>query len=198
MKKIAALVFCLFLCANAAYATHLVNGVFDSGEWDAATPQKGIYSYFYYDWVDSDLYLANDWVDTEPGLELQDDQWNTFLFSDSQGDDWEFRVYNDNSVEAWENGIEYTGTDITAAYGFGSSPNKSESHTIYEAVIDSSIVGPTYYPMIKEKDPRFVTDTGDGGWEDGPFNTIPEPTTILLFGTGLAGFVGFRKRFRKT
>ncbi len=26
---------------------------------------------------------------------------------------------------------------------------------------------------------------------------VPEPGTIFLFGTGLAGFVGFRKKFKK-
>jgi len=52
---------------------------------------------------------------------------------------------------------------------------------------------------------------GLGSWVYGPLDLtnsinidvasaaapVPEPGTILLFGTGLAGFVGFRKKFKK-
>lgn len=33
---------------------------------------------------------------------------------------------------------------------------------------------------------------------NGTVNPIPEPTTMLLFGSGLIGLAGFRRRFKKS
>jgi len=178
---------------SAAYGTHIVNGAFDTDEWDAITPQTGIYSYFYCDVADSNLYIMNDWCNTDPGFELatNDTQWNTFLFTDANDDDWEFRVFADGDVTVWENTIEVTDSGIIAAYGFGPSLNVSNNHTLYEVMIPGNLIGPDFYPRIKEKDPRFPDDIGDGGWTDGGEDGFitPEPATICLLGLGALSLI---------
>jgi len=191
----------LWSAANVC-AAPTVNGAFDAGEWDAITPQIGVYSNFYYTWEGDYLYIMNDWWNTEPEFPLPNGGWNTFVFLDyvekekEYGDPLEFRVYNDNTVEAWENGVEITNSGIIAAYGFGPSLLVTTDHTLYEVKVPGSLLlsgTPSWRRWVRLRDPRAPGDVGDGGWEDGPFIT-PEPATLGLLALGGMGALLRRRK----
>lgn len=54
--------------------------------------------------------------------------------------------------------------------------------------------GPQYFEIINPVD---FTAIDSGMTSAAPASSVPEPGTILLVGTGLAGLVGIRKRFKK-
>jgi hypothetical protein len=167
MKKYCRLILCIILLISltivpikAIAGTHVIDGKFgdllpnpyQSGvyyeEWAGVPSVPGIYSYFYYEWVPngttygSDLYIMNDWYNTEPGFALQPGQYNMFNFSDMEGNQWEFRVYADGTVEVWKAGVLQTGTGIQVIAGWGPSFNASDPHTLYEALIPASVLFP--------------------------------------------------------
>lgn len=189
MKKL--IVVAASVWAVAASGQVTLDGQFTSaGEWPLTPVQHGIYSDFRWQRDSTNLYIMNDWWNTAQGFQLQTNtQWNTFLFTDNSANNWEFRVYATGTVEVWKNGNSDTTSGIQGAYGFGHSPALSSNHTLYEVCIPNTII----FDVIREKDPRFPDDIGDGGWLDtGPDGNgfiVPEPSSgmlLLFLGGGLA------------
>lgn len=93
--------------------------------------------------------------------------------------------YNDNADSPYPYSFEYDGfTDVLTASIFDLTPG--ETYSLKLAIADTS---------------DYVLDSGvflqGGSFGDTPPSQVPEPATTILLLSGLAGLVGFRKRFLK-
>jgi hypothetical protein len=169
-------------------------------EWFDIIPQKGQYSYVYFDYDGSTFYIMNDWFVNTQGVDPTN--YNLFQFS-AGADTWDFRVYGDGTTQLLKNNV----ADPTAqgAFGFGRSPNLTTTdHTIWEIALDigaetisTNISDPKTSSGALVSDPEFpdgflVTTLPDGGSQSA---IVPLPPALILGGVGLgAAAVGLKKK----
>lgn len=208
---------------------HTVDGQFtgfddgwsSSDEWYDITPHRLQWSTVYFDYDGDYVHIMNDWTVNEDGLGdgLDPNDYNYFSFT--SGDNlWELYIYVD-SLELYDNGTPVSSPDdIDGAYHFGSSPNLSADHTMWEVAIDIAEPGTNsyeidwnaYYNMVvviqdphmenalPQTDPAATGGFGVNVEEGGGLTStsIPEPGTLALMGLGLAaaGMIGHGRRRR--
>lgn len=81
------------------------------------------------------------------------------------------------------------------ALSFGVAPAESlGGFSVSFNWLGADAPGAQYFEIV---DPVDFTPIDSGMTSAAPASTVPEPGTILLVGTGLAGLVGLRKRFKK-
>jgi hypothetical protein len=168
-------------------------------EWLDITPQKGQYSYAYFDYDGSTFYIMNDWFVNTQGVNPTN--YNLFTFQ-AGTDSWDFRVYGDGTTKLLKNGV----TDPTAqgAFSFGLSPNlTTTNHTMWEIAVGigattmtANVTDPKTPDGSLVPDPSFsdgfsVTTQSGGGSESA---VVPVPSALILGGFGLATAIAGLKR----
>lgn len=105
--------------------------------------------------------------------------------------------------------FEFNGAYLTAVFSEGLSVNISgylDNELKHEQTIIVNTLGPSWLDFSyaglldrldfessggSEPHTQFVMDNFT-------FNSVPEPTTVLLLGSGLIGLAGFRRKFKKS
>lgn len=94
----------------------------------------------------------------------------------------------------------YVTYDYTAASAFDNLGNwwfgEDNAANIYLGTLASNNDVSTTYDFTTELNRR--NHIGFGGMANQYLQPIPEPTTMLLFGSGLIGLAGFRRKFKKS
>ena len=116
------------------------------------------------------------------------------ILSVDNNDYYRVEYSSDNSV--WNTLFSISRYDGEIGWGMDTMATSS-THSEYIPAIDFSPVNAQYL--------RIQATGGDNSYSIGEFqafgeiqsNPVPEPATMFLLGSGLAGLAGFRKKFRK-
>ncbi len=220
MKKLlltVALVVGLVVSANNAYALVGVDGVNTSGEWD----DTGYYSY-YLNITDPNESGITDNYDIKSATILQDLSGNNpngvyllietydtpslvdssygtppatvSLFGDFAGDgldpfDFYVTLYEDGHVDLQNLGVTYDDPVFTADGG------KVVKGSAIEFFFPSTKFGTPLEPFPNSFIGKIVYDNGGDEPDDSATGTaVPEPASMILFGSGMLGFIARRKK----
>jgi hypothetical protein len=129
-------------------------------------------------------------------IELYDNgriDWSDDTYTMTPLQEWTHYVFirDNNELSIYENGIREVTADVYwAGWGISSQP-------LYIGAV-SSLSTKNYNGELDDTNifNQALSDSEVLGIYNSP-NPVPEPATMLLLGSGLAGLVGFRKRFRK-
>lgn len=200
----------------------LDNGSFESGSFDPVTghsTQSAADNWR--QWINSDRnngiltteLITNTEMQTDFSVDVIDGNSAFRVTTSGRGDGaFTFESYHN---PGWDTGAELTFSawvyTISGTMGLFNGSNqdgflKTESTTIgsWEFLSVNIAAGtlnnePLLYSVGDAAD--FIVDSAwlnYGGTVDNPSAPVPEPTTMLLFGTGLAGLLGYnRKQFNK-
>jgi hypothetical protein len=114
----------------------------------------------------------------------------TWTSSDSTlQDGWSFRTDNSGNIFDWSFNFDATGGSLGVQW----TDSGGDSETAYPTLIintTNDVLQNYYYPHND-----LASNTSAGSWSlDTSSAATPEPSSLLLLGTGLAGFAGVLKR----
>lgn len=204
MKKLLTfgIVLCLFLVFNNSHAA-LVTNTNDDYTWlyDGVVFDTTNELYWYQNLSDFTSKTYDEQINTISGL---NSSGSAFNFDDIG--DWAMADYNEMD-SLWQ----YTGNEIASAF-IPSNTNNTVEYYVGRFDLESASTTDShqfllinYYSNINyvyEKyalgDTHSVFDSNSdaylGAWVVASAQPVPEPTTMLLFGTGIAGLAGYRRK----
>ncbi len=100
-------------------------------EWADVHPCESPYGSLYLDYHNGLLHVLLDWREYVDAP-VPDDHYALFRFNTGEGaEQWEIRVHGNGLITILRNGWEYGGI-VSAAAGYGASPQEEQEHAIFE------------------------------------------------------------------
>jgi hypothetical protein len=117
-----------------------------------------------------------------------------------------FALFDNENEDCWASFDVFDSSDnllsSNTMYGLYSDMGNGTYSSFPEGLMETSFAGIASYALFDFNTSfigcdRYIIDDFSGTFGSTEVNPMPEPATMLLFGTGLAGFIGSRIRRKK-